>query len=217
LGLMLKEFIDFVDSVLPSVDPEAKDKAKAAIEQFQKNGNRFEYLLPEKLSTLSQGDIVSEVPFSYFKEDGSQYIFRAKGMVISTSCHIDQKEVINIVPVLPLDFFEGDENGKRELEANRIFNYMYFPENMLKDYFVDFSRINTYNKNLIVRGIEEGKIHRICSLSQIGFYLFIIKLTVFFMRKEDAETMESRKQSTVAINLTQNIETFDNTSLYSHR
>ena len=27
---MLKEFIDFVDSVLPSVDPEAKDKAKAA-------------------------------------------------------------------------------------------------------------------------------------------------------------------------------------------
>ena len=33
---MLKEFIDFVDSVLPSVDPEAKDKAKAAIEQFHR-------------------------------------------------------------------------------------------------------------------------------------------------------------------------------------
>lgn len=34
---MLKGFIDFVDSVLPSVDPEAKDKAKAAIEQFERN------------------------------------------------------------------------------------------------------------------------------------------------------------------------------------
>ena len=51
-------------------------------------------------------------------------------MVISTSCHIDQKDVVNIVPVLPLDFFEGDANGKRELEANRIFDYMYFPETM---------------------------------------------------------------------------------------
>lgn len=64
---MLKEFIDFVDSVLPSVDPEAKDKAKAAIEQFEKDGNGFEYLLPTTLTTLSQGDIVSDIPFSYFK------------------------------------------------------------------------------------------------------------------------------------------------------
>ena len=145
---MLKEFIDFVDSVLPSVDPEAKDKAKAAIEQFEKDGNGFEYLLPTTLTTLSQGDIVSDIPFSYFKEDGKQYIFKAKGMVISTSCHIDQKDVINIVPVLPLDFFAGDDNGKRELKANRIFNYMYLPENVMNNYFIDFSRINTYNKNI---------------------------------------------------------------------
>ena len=190
---MLKEFIDFVDSVLPSVDPEAKDKAKAAIEQFERDGNSFEYLLPTKLTTLSQGDIISDIPFSYFKEDGKQYIFKAKGMVISTSCHIDQKDVINIVPVLPLDFFAGDANGKRELKANRIFNYMYLPENVMNNYFTDFSKINTYNKNLIVKGIDSGKIKRLFSLSQIGFYLFIIKLTVFLMRKEDAETMGNRK------------------------
>ena len=190
---MLKEFIDFVDSVLPSVDPEAKDKAKAAIEQFERDGNSFEYLLPTKLTTLFQGDIISDIPFSYFKEDGKQYIFKAKGMVISTSCHIDQKDVINIVPVLPLDFFEGDANAKRELKANRIFNYMYLPENVMNNYFIDFSKINTYNKNLIVKGIDSGKIKRLFSLSQIGFYLFIIKLTVFLMRKEDAETMGNRK------------------------
>ncbi len=86
---MLNELIDFVDSILPSVDPEAKDKAKAAISQFYKNGNCFELLLPKQLPSLSQGDIISEIPFSYFKEDGTQQIFKAKGMVISTSCHID--------------------------------------------------------------------------------------------------------------------------------
>lgn len=190
---MLKEFIDFVDSVLPSVDSEAKDKAKAAIAQFEEEGKRCEYLLPKKLPYLSQGDIISEIPFSYFKEDGSQYIFKARGMVISTSCHIDQKNLINIVPVLPLDFFEGDSNKRRELQENRIFDYMYFPENVMKDYFVDFSKVNTYNKNLIVEGIEANKIERLYSLNQIGFYLFIIKLTVFLMRKEDPDTMESRQ------------------------
>lgn len=196
---MIQEFIDFVDSVLPSVDPNAKDKAKAAIEQFHKDGNQFEYLLPKQLPFLSQGDIISEISFSYFKEDGKQYIFKAKGMVISTSCHIDQRETINIVPILPLSFFEGDQNGKRELKANRIFNYMYFPEGAMEDYFVDFSKINTYNKNLIITGIESEKIQRLYSLSQIGFYFFIIKLTVFLMRKEDSETMEKRGQKGVRL------------------
>ncbi len=78
------------------------------------------------------------------------------------------------------------------MKANRIFDYMYFPENILQDYFVDFSRVNTYSKNLIATGIESQKIKRLFSLSQIGFYLFIIKLTVFLMRKEDEETMGKR-------------------------
>lgn len=191
--MITKEFIDFVDSVLPSVDPEAKDKAKAAIAQFERDGNQFEYLLSNKLPYLSQGDIISEIPFSYFKEDGNQYIFKAKGMILSTSCHIDQKEVLNIVPVLPIEFFPSDNNGRRELQANRIFDYMYIPERMMENYFIDFSKVNTYHKKLILEGIKTEKIQRLYSLNQIGFYLFIIKLTVFLMRKEDNETMYNRK------------------------
>lgn len=44
-----------------------------------------------------------------------------------------------------------------------------------------------------MNGINNNKITRLFSLSQIGFYLFIIKLTVFLMRKEDTETMNSRE------------------------
>ena len=80
-----KEFIDFVDSVLPE---------------------------------LSQGDIISQVPFTYFEEDGRQMKFTADAMVISTSCHIDQKDKILMVPVLPIDSFTGNlvELKKKELE-----------------------------------------------------------------------------------------------------
>jgi len=189
---MISELLDFVDSVLPSVDSAAKNKAQAAIAQFVQEGKQIKYLLSSKLSELSQGDIISEIPFSYFKEDGSQHNFKARGLVVSTSCHIDQKDLINIVPVLPMKFFTGDSNAKRDLQENRVFDYMYFPENEMQDYFVDFSKVNTYNRTLIMKGIETEKIERLFSLSQIGFYFFIIKLTVFFMRKEDAETMNSR-------------------------
>lgn len=195
---MLKEFIDFVDSVLPSVEPEAKDKAKAAIAQFFREGNQIEFLLPNKLEELSQGDIISDIQFSYFAEDGKQYVFKAKGMVMSTSCHIDQKEVLNIVPVFLLEFFDGDANKRRELKGNKIYDYMYFPENAMEDYFVDFSKVNTYSKKLIMDGIKEGHIERLFSLSQLGLYMFIIKLTVFLMRKEDDNTMASREISVSA-------------------
>jgi len=68
----------------------------------------------------------------------------------------------------------------------------------LKDYFVDFSQMNTYSKNLILNGIEDGKIKRLFSLNQIGLYLFIIKLTVFLMRKEDLITFEARENKIFA-------------------
>ena len=41
---MLNEFIDFVDSVLPSVDPDFRDGAKKAITQFEKEGHQIKYL-----------------------------------------------------------------------------------------------------------------------------------------------------------------------------
>lgn len=192
MGLYLTEFVDFVDSILPSVDPEAKNKAKAAIEQFIHSGNTFEYFTPKILPVLSQGDIISEIMFSYLKEDGKQCLYKAKGMIISTSCHIDQKELMNIVPIFPLSFLKADKNKEEEIKKNRVFDYMYFPENKMQNLFVDFSRVNTFDKKLIFQGLENGRISRIASLSQIGLYLFIIKLTVFLMRKEDTDTMKKR-------------------------
>lgn len=61
---MLKEFIEFVDSVLPSVSPDLRDDAKEAILQFEKTGEQVKYMMLSPLEKLSQGDILSKVPFS---------------------------------------------------------------------------------------------------------------------------------------------------------
>ena len=187
---MLVEFIDFVDSILPAVDPDFREGAKAAILQFEKEGHILNFLTNECLITLSQGDIISDIPFTYFEEDGKQQIFKSDAMVISTSCHIDQKEKLVMVPVLPLDIYDGNTV---ELKRNTVYDYMYLPDCKMNNKFVNFSIWCTYNKELIMKQITEGKVKRLASLSQLGYYFLVVKLTVYLMRKEDGVTLDERK------------------------
>lgn len=187
---MLSDFIDFVDSVLPSVSPDFRDGAKNAILQFEKTGRQLNYLMFNPLAELSQGDILSSVKFSYFDENGKQKIFQADALVLSTSCHIDQKSKIVLFPVLPLSEFGGNIE---DLRKNIIFDYMYIPDSIMANKFVNFEYIGTYSKELILRGISKNKISRLGSLNQLGYYFFIVKLTVYLMRKEDSNTLTARQ------------------------
>lgn len=186
---MLKEFIDFVDSVLPSVSMGTKEGVQAAIAQFEKDGEQIKYLTMNPLSELSQGDVISEVPFYYFDENGKQQAFKSDALVLSTSCHIDQKDKLVLVPVMPLDVFEGNVV---ELKKNKVIDYMYIPDGNMMNRFVDFEIMNTFSKDLIMNGLKSGKLQRVASLNQLGYYFFVIKLTVYLLRKEDAITQQER-------------------------
>lgn len=186
---MLKELIDFVDSILPSVPMGTKEGVQAAISQFEKEGEQIKYLTLNPLSELSQGDIISAVPFHYFDENGKQMMFIADALVLSTSCHIDQKSKIVLVPVFPIESFVGN---KVELIKNKVIDYMYIPDGNMANRYVDFEIMNTFSKDLIMSGLKSGRLKRIASLNQIGYYFFIIKLTVYLMRREDAGTLQER-------------------------
>lgn len=186
---MLKEFIDFVDSVLPNVPKDTKDAAKYAIEQFKKEGEVVNYLTLKPLKELSQGDIITNIPFYYIDAHGSLKYFLSDAMVISTSCHIDQRDRLVLATVLPLNQFKGN---KEDLKNNRIYNCMYIPDDDMKEKYVNFDYLSSVDKELILKSIRDGKVKRIDSLNQMGYYLFIIKLTVNFMRKEDNETLLER-------------------------
>lgn len=187
---MLAEFIDFVDSVLPAVSPDFRDGAKEAIRQFERDGHQLKYMTLRPLEDLSQGDVIGKVPFCFFDKNGKQKQFMSDALVLTTSCSIDNKDRLTLAPILPLDLFEGNTT---ELRDNIIYDYMYIPDGVLEDRFVDFGIMNTYSKNLIVHGLESQKLKRLGSLNQLGYYFFVIKLTVFFMRTEDAKTLNDRK------------------------
>lgn len=186
---MLKELIDFVDSILPSVPMGTKEGVQEAIAQFEKEGEQIKYLTANPLSELSQGDIISAVPFYYFENDGNQKMFKADALVLSTSCHIDQKDKLVLVPVFPLTSFKGN---LVELKKNKVIDYMYIPEGILINSYVNFEIMNTFSKELIISGLKNGKLTRVASLNQIGYYFFIIKLTVYLMRREDIGTLNER-------------------------
>lgn len=186
---MLKELIDFVDSILPSVPMGTKEGVQEAIAQFEKDGEQIKYLTAKPLSELSQGDIISAVPFYYFDNDGNQKMFKADALVLSTSCHIDQKDKLVLVPVFPLTSFKGN---LVELKKNKVIDYMYIPEGILINSYVNFEIMNTFSKELIMSGLKNGKLTRVASLNQIGYYFFIIKLTVYLMRREDIGTLNER-------------------------
>lgn len=188
---MLREFIDFVESILPAVSPDTKNAAKEAIAQFEGKGEKLKYMTLRPLKELSQGDILSKIPFSYFGDDGEQKYFVTEALVLSTSCHIDQKNSVVLVPVFPLEKFEGNI---QELKKNKIFDYMYIPDGIMSDKYIDFEYMNTYSKKLIMLGFEKDKVCRIGSLNQLGYYFFIVKLTVYLMRKEDRDTLIERNK-----------------------
>ena len=188
--IMLKELIDFVDASFPSIPYGEKKRAKEAIEQFEKTGETVNYLYDNLLPELSQGDVLSDIPFDFFDTDGTLQKFKAKAMVINTSCHIENKNYLTLVPVVSVDEME---TSVAAVKSNKAYEIMYIPDTRLSEYCIDFSMPVTYDTSLIKEQIEKGNIIRIASLSQIGYYLLLIKLNIYLMRREDPVTMGQRK------------------------
>lgn len=189
---MMHEFIDFVDEVYPSLAYDTKKKAKMAIRDFEEMNCPNVFLMQDTLEELSQGDILSEIPFCYFDGEGQQNTFKAKAMVLSMSCDIENNDMILLAPVLRLsDYASDDVSG---IVHNTALTYLYYPDEKLKDYYIDFSYAFTYSSSFIRGLLNDGKLSKIASLNQVGYYMFLCKLSVFFTRREDPQTQQNRKK-----------------------
>jgi len=188
---MLSGLIELANELFPAISQEVTDGAKIAMEQFNKNGKKLNFTTNNSLEELSQGDVITNVGFCYYDDYGNQFTFKSSGMVLSTSCHIDQKEKLLICPVFSQNEFCGNN---QELQSNKIFQYMYLhsQNNSTMGHYADFSIVNTFNKQLIFNGIENKKMDRLISLNQIGYYVFITKLSIYLMRVEDSDTQKNR-------------------------
>jgi len=187
---MINDFINFVQELFPSISPYTKEKVKDAIKQFDLTGKKQNFFLYQPLDHLVQGDIIEMLPFTRYNMEGNREVYKTKGILISNSCDADNDDTIVFAPLFPLEKINLDIAN---IKNNLNYRLLYFPDPKLENYVADLSLLNSYNKKLIENSINIGKITKIVSLSQLGYYFFICKLTVHLLRPEDIEVQDYRK------------------------
>lgn len=190
---MLEEFVNYIQKIFPSIDPYVQDKTKNAIKLFHKSEDKLCWFNSTPYEYLAQGDIVDNIPFYNVDKNGNLRVFRTKGILISNTCSASREETIIFAPLLKIESL--NLKNLNDIKKNLYYRLMYIPTTKYQDFVIDFSIMSSFNREFINNKIKEGKIKKEVSLNQMGYYLFIAKLTIWFMRPEDSSVQVDRKEN----------------------
>lgn len=189
-----------LDLYLPKYLSETtKEGLLQSLRQFPDNIDAHFYLnsgLSSRIDTILQGDGVRDMWFYSFTKKG---LYKAPCIVISNSCDISQENErhtpVNIcyAPIINLDKYRHQliqQYGKEK--ADSIINSIRKQETTQYFYLPKMVPIFNYEGivflDLITNTPNDFECHsrmmknRIFTLSQYGFYLFLVKLSIHFNR-----------------------------------
>jgi len=188
---MIPEFIDFCLELFPSIDPYTAEQAKRALEQFD-GVSKPKLAIEQQNFDMLQGDFYSELPFCYYDNNGEQRIFLSKAELLSNTCDATRDDNLLFAAVRPISEFSGNADAIDAIKRNKRYSLFYVPDTPLDEYYIDFELITTIPREMVMKLCESGNVKRIASLTSVGYYMFISKLTIFLMRPEDLETNQNR-------------------------
>lgn len=186
---MIKEFIEFTANIFSCINPYTKENIDKAIKQFELEGKQLFTTMDNNLECLAQGDVLENVPFYRVNNMGKMEVFVTKGLVLSNTCDCSRDRDILLAPFIPIKKTQKDRNA---LIKNKAYGYLYLPDNKFDEEVVDFSLSNSFNREVLLKGIEDKKINKKVSLNSYGYYLLLCKLTIYLMRPEDEEIKRIR-------------------------
>lgn len=157
-------------------------------------------------SVLSQGDVLDKLDVVYLTVRDNlqeiQVIDDSPSMLLSHTCNINfegksRSKYISVAPIFSFEEFartakpqgysqKSWEDFLKDIKANRITDILYMPKKgKLEESVVFLDRICSIDPHVLKIRLEKDKSEKLLSLSQIGFYYFLIKLTHHFARFED--------------------------------
>lgn len=157
-----------------------------------------QYYVSFEDKVIYQGDALKNIPFISLPDTNINYI---NVIVISNTCDIDLSNTrifpafISYCPLIDLERYRllllkhSSEtkvtNHLSDIKAQRITQIMYFPKGALldKEYITFFDRTLFLKNAYIDRNQLQNS--RIFSLSNFGYYLFLLKLSIHFTRIRD--------------------------------
>jgi hypothetical protein len=189
LGKLLQRYFDEAFPILPGSSPREPEQA---LDQFYNEQIGVIQAVRDPLPEWSQGDIIDPIPFIDWSDEGEPMYFNAPGMIVNSSCDLDRKENIVICPCLMLSDLKG-LRAYNDISKNTVFDFLFIGKCINGDeWAVDLSRLMTLPRKRILAKINEGSIGRKHSLTDKGWYLFITKFAMKYLRSDDPETMGQR-------------------------
>lgn len=180
---MNDELVIVLEKIFPNFTPYIADRVKKAIQETERN------LKMSKLNRceeeILQGDIFQKIDFMIYV-NGEPKIVELPGMILSNTCDITRNNNLLFVPFFPLKKIDPDKD-RDAIKKNVLFNIFYiFDLHCLSDSVINFDYIQYIPRDIFEKKIKSEKIS---SLTQYGFYMFIIKLSVYLMRVESEEVI----------------------------
>ncbi|MEW6157036.1 MAG: hypothetical protein AB1813_06360 [Verrucomicrobiota bacterium] len=146
-----------------------------------------------------QGDLLADFPVALIAPDGRSVSKRFAVMILNNTCDLQPKRssFVNVAPVIDFEEFTKAEIAKRgedgarsylhDIRSNRVLEMLWLPpfHTFRHGAIVFLDRIGTAAIQIYEHSL--GSNARLASLSQNGFYYFLIKITTHLARAESAE------------------------------
>lgn len=203
---------DNFELLLPSyLTSDQKNRLKDSLSQFtvsrgtdKPTGNLdySNFITKQVCDNFKQSDLVYQIRYPHLNDETFEFEkYYTTAIVLSNTCDISDenshtlnKKQCVLAPVIELDIYiealkkidsfsaEGLTSFLSELKLQRITNIFYISENGEKEYIALLDKIfwfPTEELNSYLENIHENKLF---SLTQFGYYLFLLKLTFHFSR-----------------------------------
>ncbi|PJZ64910.1 hypothetical protein CH371_15515 [Leptospira wolffii] len=202
-----REFVDLFKKAFPNVEGEQLSSLELMLQQFSKRSFNFRKFPPEFESTvefqitkkpddiLMQGDIISDVPIIFVDDNGDLSQIEGPAVVLSASCDCENDDTIILSGCLSYQEAKSIVRNAKDLQNNLLYKFFSFNNSSDESQSIvaDFSRVGSFSKSLIQTRIETGKLKKIRSLTQLGYYYFITKLYIHLLRIEGSEALTIRE------------------------
>ena len=190
---MFEEFVALVSELFPSLNPATAARCLGHVADREIDPGRLFLLRP--FQYLAQGDIIDPIALVVAEEDGLLLRYDGPGILLSNTCDAEHDEHVLLAASFWLrTYLENNPTDEATLRSNCIFNLMFLPWVGADGRGIvnDLSWIQTHSRASIMNGLRCGVIRKVASLSDIGFYLLLAKLTVHLLRPEAAESLAAR-------------------------
>ncbi|SDE61526.1 hypothetical protein [Desulfuromonas thiophila] len=184
-------FKDLFEESFPVARPELRSKFRSFLASDRLD---YKWLFSSATrSVITQGDIVSSWPSFFF--DGEK--IRATRVpvpviMLEHTCDmsIDNGVVRNqhysFAPLFPFSVVGNHFSDSTSLKRNQITNKIYVGHiaDLDDEYVADLDMVGCVKASWLHSAMESGKIIRICSLSDAGYFFILAKLTAHFLRAD---------------------------------